>query len=403
MMMYLDYNAAAPLLPEAKAAMLRVLEMTGNPSSVHGFGRRLRQEIETARQSVAALVGAHPHEVVFTSGGTEANNLVLRAFGAGQHVMVSAGEHPSMIKAASRGMVVPLTTGGSIRFEGLESVLNAVRSENAEQCENTTKCGNSAERENTDKAENAEQCECPILVSVMMANNETGVLNPMDDIVAWGRDRGVYLHSDAVQAVGKIPVDLSALDLDYLTISAHKIGGPHGVGALIIRHESPFVAGIVGGGQEGGRRAGTEDAASIAGFGAAAAVATLSRWGQVAALRDDFEKRLLTHIPEAIIFGSMEPRLPNTCCFALPGLSNDIQLMHLDLAGIAVSSGSACSSGRVEPSSVLLAMGVPPDLAACAIRVSLGLESSQSELDALFSQLMQLRSRRHKHAVSVMN
>ncbi len=373
---YLDYNAAAPLIPEAKAAMLRVLEMTGNPSSIHGFGRRLRGEIETARQSVAALVGARPHDVIFTSGGTEANNAVMNAFGTGRHMIVSAGEHPSILKAASPEMVLPLAAEGSIEWAALEHALNAAAP------------------------------GCPILVSVMMANNETGVLNPIKDIIKINnmvnqeRQHRIHLHSDAVQAVGKIPMD--DLDLDYITISAHKIGGPRGIGALVIRHNGPFVADRVGGGQEDGRRAGTEDAAAIAGFGAAATAAahTLSQWGRVAALRDDFEQRLLAHIPEAVIFGHGQPRLPNTCCCALPGISSDVQLMHLDLAGIAVSSGSACSSGRVEPSTVLSAMGVHPDLAACAIRISLGLSNTESDIDDLLSQLTVLHGRSHRHAAS---
>lgn len=354
MTVYLDYNATAPLRPAALAAMTDALAEPGNASSVHGPGRRARRLIEAARARVAALAGAEASWVTFTSGGTEANNLALKGLPA-TRVLVSAGEHDSVLQAVPQGERLPLTPDGVVDLDALAAALEGTP-------------------EGT-------------LVSVMLANNETGVLQPISEVVALARAAGAWVHCDAVQAAGKVPLDMAALGVDLLTLSAHKLGGPQGVGALLARPELPLNPLLQGGGQERRRRAGTENLPGIAGFGAAAetALEALSQAQDLVELRDRFEREIKLIAPDAKVFGAAAPRLPNTSCVALAGLGAETQLMALDLAGVAVSSGAACSSGKVQPSHVLTAMGATAEEAGAAIRVSLGWASTPADIDRLLA------------------
>lgn len=350
-MVYLDYNASAPM-PECVArAVTAAMQLFGNPSSVHGYGRAARAVIEAARRDVAALVGARPQDVVFTSGATEANLLALTGSGR-RRVLVSAIEHVSVLDAAPDAERIPVRPDGIVDLDALSRMLAAD--------------------------------DTPALVSVMLANNETGVIQPIAAVAALAAAAGALLHCDAVQGPGRIPVDIAALGADFLTLSAHKFGGPKGVGALVLRDGVRLSALIRGGGQERGLRGGTENVPGIAGFGAAArhAAALLARAGAIARLRDRLEAKVRALAPEVVIFGADAPRLPNTSCIALPGVRAETQVMALDLAGFAVSAGAACSSGKVQPSHVLRAMGADAMLAACAIRVSLGPDTTAAEVDA---------------------
>jgi cysteine desulfurase len=347
---YLDHNATSPLRPAAFDAMVGALQAGGNPSSVHRAGRGARAIVDQARRQVAALIGALPVEVMFTSGGTEANNSALSGAGR-KRVLVSAVEHDSVLKAAKGMEIVPVQGNGVIDLGVLQESLAA-----------------SPE---------------PALVSVMFANNETGVLQPIADVVRVARAAGALVHCDAVQGAGKVPVDLHGLGVDYLSLSAHKFGGPTGVGALVVRGGAPFLADRLGGGQETNRRAGTENVAGIVGFGAAAAEArngmATFEW------RDRLEARLLEIAPAARIHGASADRLPNTTCISMPGVGAETQVMALDLAGICVSAGAACSSGKVTRSAVLLAMGVEPAEAETALRISFGWNSSFDDIERLIA------------------
>ncbi len=351
---YLDYNATAPVRPEVARGMVDRLAEPGNPSSVHGFGRGARAALDQARVRVAALVGATPERVVFTAGGTEANNLALHGPGAGRR-LVSAVEHVSVGDAAAACVggseVVPVDAEGRVDAAALDVLLSAGDGSGS--------------------------------FCVMAANNETGVIQPVAELAARAREAGFRVHCDAVQAAGRVALDMKALGVESLALSAHKIGGPTGVGALVLGEEGEPEPLIVGGGQEHGRRAGTENVAGIVGFGIAAelAGAELDRMDEIAALRDSVEYRLRAACPELVVFGDGAPRLANTSCLAMPGLANETQIMAFDLEGVALSAGSACSSGKVGPSHVLAAMGVAPELAGEAIRVSLGWASTQADTD----------------------
>jgi cysteine desulfurase len=357
---YLDYNATAPLRPEARAAVVDALGLVGNASSVHAEGRAAHARIEAARDAVAALVGAAGKLVTFVSGGTEANNTVLTRDWTRDgkplpldQLLVSATEHPSVLAGgrfpADRVRRIPVNSEGIVDLDALKGLLSGA----------SGRC----------------------LVSVMLANNETGAIQPVAKVAEVGHAAGAIVHSDAVQAAGRIPVDVAALGVDVLTLSAHKVGGPKGAGAIVRRDERlAFAPLLTGGGQERRARAGTEDVAAIAGFGAAA-VAAETDLGR-AATWFQWRDRITEIVgPAAVVFSSGVPRLPQTLCFAVPGIPADTLLIALDLAGVAVSSGSACSSGKVAPSQVLNAMGVPPALAKCALRVSLGWESAEKDLD----------------------
>ncbi len=381
-MIYLDHNASSPLRPSARSAMLAALGETANASSVHSGGRQARARIEKARAQVAKLCGASPEDVVFTSGGSEANAFALKGAAAGSFVagrritriFVSAIEHDSVRANASAiaemipGTIVheiPVTKDGVIDLDAFRLALA--------------------------------NGEGSALVSVMAANNETGVIQPIEDNAHLTKSDGTsLLHVDAVQAIGKIPFAFDVAMIDYMTVSAHKLGGPQGVGALLVKDAAPLAPLIAGGGQEMRRRAGTENVAGIAGFGAAAeeAGATMDERAQVARLRDIFERELLSVVPHAAIFGVHAERLPNTSNFAVPGLSAETGLIALDLDGIEVSSGSACSSGKVKPSHVLSAMGVDQELSRGALRVSFGWNSTEEDIVAIIQSLRALLHRR---------
>jgi len=349
---YLDYNATAPLRPEAKHAVILALAQPGNASSVHSFGRAARQSVEAARESVAALIGARPEQVVFTASGTEANNMALRA--ARRGVLAAAGEHDSVLRARATGTglsaTVPLDPNGVVDLARLEALLE----------------GN----------------ERPDVVAVMLANNETGAIQPVAEAARAAHAHGAFLHCDAVQAAGKMPVDFTALGADSMSLSAHKLGGLQGAGALILREGHEVDPLLRGGGQERNRRAGTESVAAIAGFGAAAraALRDLDTMPGLAALRDDLERQVLALAPEACFHGAVADRLPNTSCFGVAGLAAETLVMALDLSGVAVGAGSACSSGKVTPSHVLRAMGVDEARVGEAIRVSLGWDSTGEDI-----------------------
>ena len=358
---YLDYNATTPARPAVAAAMTEALAAVGNPSSVHGFGRAARARLETAREQVAALVGARPGQVIFTSGGTEANDLALTGTGRGR-VLVSAIEHDSVLKATA-GETIPVERSGVVDLAALERMLAA-------------------------------QPE-PALVAVMLANNETGVIQPAAEAVRIAHEHGALIHCDAVQAAGKITVDFPALGADLMTLSAHKLGGPPGVGALIVADHVDLASRQRGGGQERGRRAGTENLPGIIGFGVAAeiAAAELDAMAKLADLRDDLERRAAAAVPGAILFGRDAARLSNTSCLALPGLTSEVQVMALDLAGVAVSAGSACSSGKLQPSHVLRAMGADAATAGCAVRISLGWRSTAEDIERFLEAWCALAAR----------
>lgn len=351
---YLDHNATTPVLPQVAQAVSDALLRTGNPSSVHRFGRLVRRTVDDAREAVAALVGMSAANVVFTSGGSEANNLALRGFaqsGTAQGTLVSAVEHASVLEALPRARVIPVDADGIVDVSALEDLLGHTQG--------------------------------TALVSVMLANNETGVIQPVADIADMAHGAGALVHCDAIQAAGKRPLDMGELGVDLLSLSAHKIGGPQGVGALIVRDGLDPEPLIRGGGQERRRRAGTENVPGIAGFGVAARHAREAAPGyaQRAALRDEMELRVLAAAPDAVVHGAGAARLANTSCIGLPGVTGEIQVMTLDLAGIAVSAGSACSSGKVTPSHVLGAMGLDDEAAKSAIRVSLGAETTPGHID----------------------
>jgi cysteine desulfurase len=358
---YLDWNATTPLRPEAKQAMAAAWEISGNPSSVHTEGRQARRLIEDARTAVAAAVGARAQDVVFSSGGTEANALALTPGmrrGAGRPVerlLASAIEHASVMSggrfAAEAIGASRVTSAGLVDLDDLRVRL----------------------------AEGV-----PALVSVMLANNETGAVQPISEIAEVVHEAGGLLHVDAIQALGKIPFDINGLKADLITLSAHKIGGPKGVGAVVMAEDVQGLEPLLrGGGQELGRRAGTENVAGIAAFGAATRAAMAALGGDTArlqALRDRLEQGL-RQTPEMIVFSDAAPRLPNTTLFTVPGLKAETAVIGFDLAGIAVSSGSACSSGKVQPSHVLDAMGFGKDLAQGAVRLSLGWSTSEADID----------------------
>ena len=345
---YMDHNATTDIRPEAKDAIGRALELRGNASSVHRFGQDIRRLVEDSREAIAELAGARPAGVVFTSGGTEANTLAIQGAGRSR-VLASAIEHSSVLKARPGIEEIPVDAEGLVDLRALDRLL----------------------AEDGDKT----------LVSVMLANNETGVIQPLADVAAVARKHGALVHSDAVQAAGKIDIGLDALGADMVSLSAHKFGGPMGAGALVIKGDLPLAPVLKGGGQERNRRAGTENVPGIAGFAAAAkaALAGLSGFARLGDWRDRIEKRL-GEAANTRVFGLGGPRLANTSFVTMPGVNAETQVIRLDLAGVAVSDGSACSSGKVEPSHVLAAMGVDPEEASQAIRFSLGWNTTEQDV-----------------------
>lgn len=370
---YLDYNATAPLKPAVIDAMTAALAECGNASSVHRFGRLARRAVDAARDEVAALVGVEARQVVFTSGGTEANNLAIAAAGAGRRILVSAVEHDSVRQAAPEAEIIPVDARGEIDLSALQAML--------------------------------ERDTRPALVCVMLANNETGATQPVALVTHLAHAHGALVHCDAVQAVGKMEIDAARLGVDTLSLSAHKLGGPQGIGALVIGDAVELHPLLKGGGQERGWRAGTENMPAIRGFGVAARLGReeLGAIQALGALRDAMEERLRRVTPDIVVMAPGAGRLPNTSCVALPGVPAETQVMALDLAGIAVSAGSACSSGKVRPSHVLRAMGASPELAGSAIRVSLGWRTAPEDIehfvDAWTTMVARIRGNRHAERV----
>ena len=379
---YLDWNATTPLLPEALTAMLRAAETFGNPSSIHAEGRAARALIEAARTSVAALVGAEAKNVVFTASGTEAANAVLspalgraeRLVGLGR-LLMSAVEHPCVL------------AGGQFTPDAIERL--------AVDADGRLDLG--VLQAALARAVSAGE---PVLLSLQAGNNETGVIQPVQEAATLVHEAGGLVHVDAVQAAGKIAIDIAALGADVLTLSAHKVGGPKGAGAIVFSNDRLRLGTslVKGGGQERGQRAGTEDVAAISGFGVAARIAVerLSRMEGVRRLRDQIEMGIRARAHDVIIFATSVLRLPNTTCFAVPGLAAETALIGFDMDGVAVSSGSACSSGKVKPSHVLEAMGVEASLARCAIRVSLGPATGEADVARFLAALENRLKTLHK-------
>lgn len=359
---YLDHNATTVVRPEAKAAMAAALDTIGNPSSTHGFGRSARRLLEEAREQVAALVGASPAEVYFTSGGTEANAIAMRGC-SGRTLIVTEVEHPAVLNNAFDGILVPVDRDGVADLDALDAALDEAG---------------------------------PALVSVMTANNETGVIQPLAAVRERLAGHDALLHSDSVQAAGKIELPPIWAAADMMTLSAHKLGGPQGVGALILKAGAEVDPLWRGGGQERRQRSGTENLPGIAGFGAAAAAAgrDLADAGRIAGLRDRLEREARMLANDIVIHGAGAPRLPNTSSLSVPGMAADTLMMNFDLAGVAVSAGSACSSGKVTVSHVLAAMGIEDEAARSAIRISLGWTSRDADVDRFLSVLGDLCARR---------
>ena len=351
---YLDHNATSPLRPAVKAAMLAAMEVHGNASSIHAEGRKAHKLMDDARETLAFALGCLPQMLTFTSGGTEANTLALQGIGA-ERILVSAVEHPSVLAAArATGKAVdliPVDAFGRVRLDVLPSMLGAPNT----------------------------------LVSVMLANNETGVVQPIADVIELAHKAGALVHVDAVQGFGKRQVNFGLMGCDLMTVAAHKVGGPVGIGALVVRDGVVIEPLLQGGGQELRRRAGTENLLAIAGFAATADAALVDTY--------DLTDALEAALSDAVIFSDGVERLCNTTCFALPGLRAETMLMNFDLEGIAVSSGSACSSGKVGRSHVLDAMGVSSELAACAIRISTGWNTIDQDITRFLAALDKIKSR----------
>jgi cysteine desulfurase len=364
-MIFLDYNATAPMKPAVRAAVLETMERHGNPSSVHRYGRIARRYAEDARAVLAAFVGVKPPQVIFTSGGTEANNMVLRGVNCA-HFITSAIEHDSVLATTPTAERLPVNGDGIVDLASAERILKSAPAQS--------------------------------LVSVMLVNNETGVIQPVAEIARLAKAYGHLIHTDAIQAVGRLPIDFTALDVDFLTLSAHKIGGPQGMGALIIADKMTLIPLISGGGQEMNRRAGTENVAGIVGFGVAAQLAAddLLNVPQMANWRDQLQSQLWNIAGrDAVILGAKAPRVANTICIAMRNVTSETQVMAMDLAGVAVSAGSACSSGKVKDSHVLRAMVFADDVAGSALRISLGWETQMADIERCIDAWRALYQRTH--------
>lgn len=375
MTIYLDYNATAPLRPEVQAVVAEAMAAGAlNASSVHRAGRLAKQWLEEARGRIAECINCFPNELIFTASGSEANNLALHALrrtAPDCHVFASAIEHSSILKplealGEGKSTLLPVTVAGVVDLAALEERLVALKTRGA-----------------------------PALVSVMLANNETGVIQPVAEVVRLARQYGAWVHCDAVQAPGKIPLDVASLGADMLSIAAHKLGGPLGAAALAVRSDLAIAPLIHGGGQELGRRAGTENIPAIRGFARAMELAcdasAMAHMAQLAAWRDAMEAALTAE--GAVIIGQNAPRLPNTSAIAMPGARAETQLMHCDLSGIAVSAGSACSSGRIAASHVMAAMHVAHEVAESVIRVSLGWATKEADLHTFMQAWRGLKKR----------
>lgn len=362
-MIYLDYNATAPLRSNVKQAMVEAMGQPYNASSTHKSGRHARMVLENARDQILSLLSATSHTLVFTSGATEANNMALHGLEYNA-LVASAIEHPAILMPAqNHAVILSVDSNGIIDLNHLEELAKAH--------------------------------PAPTLFSIMVANNETGVIQPIQEAAKIIHEHGHILHCDAVQAFGRIPVDVKDLDIDMLSISAHKIGGPTGIGALVFKKGLDIAPLIHGGGQEQNKRGGTENVIGALGFSVAAqdAVTEILNFQKLNTLRDRMEKALCDYSPELVFHGQNAPRLSNTSLFSLPDVPSSTQMIHMDLAGIAVSNGSACSSGRVEPSHVLNAMGVSDEHSLSSLRVSMGWDTTESDISAFIDAWKELYDR----------
>ncbi|MGL4426519.1 MAG: cysteine desulfurase family protein [Alphaproteobacteria bacterium] len=349
---YLDANATAPLRPGALAAMSRVFGQSGNPSSVHQFGREARRVLEGARKTIAETIQAEVQDVIFTSGGTEANYLALQGLNRTiSGILVGATEHDSVLGNVPAANLLPVDHHGRLDFAAVEALL--------------------------------QQRKAPILVSLMLAHNETGVLQDISRLAKLVHHYNGFLHTDAAQALGKIPVSFKELGVDLMSFSAHKLGGPPGIGALVVGSRVPLKGVLKGGGQEQGLRPGMQSVALAAGFAAALLEAEAERSAlaqQHETWVGEIEAELKAFCPDLLIIGEQSPRLPHVSCLVMPGVPSAVQVMRFDLEGVAVSAGSACSSGKITPSQALTRMGLPEDVVKSAIRVSLGWHSKREDL-----------------------
>jgi cysteine desulfurase len=361
---YLDHNASTRLRREVKETMIKLMDHVGNASSIHGYGRTYRQHLEASRQKIADFMGVKSSQVIFTSGATEANNLALKGFNG--QVIVSAIEHDSVLLARPDAFICSVDAQGLIQLNHLEDLLK--------------------------------KASKPALVAIMAANNETGVIQPLEAIHTLCRHYDAWFHCDAVQSIGKIKQSWSRLSGTMIALSAHKIGGPSGVGALIIDEKLPLSPLIQGGGQERSYRAGSENALGIVGFGTALEACHQDDWATISHYRDFLEMSIRQIAPEVAIFGNSVARLPNTTNLTMPGVSSAIQLMNFDLAGIAVSAGSACSSGKVKSSHVLKAMNVQKADAESSIRISLGWSTKQEEIHRFITVWQEIYYRLGNHS-----
>lgn len=373
--LYADYNATAPLRPEAKDAVLRALDLTGNPSSVHAEGRRARTMVEGARETIAAAIGACRDDIAFTGGGTEAVGAVLRGAvlnAENAHLVASALEHDAVASLATHLAEWPVLASGMVDLEWLKARVAELQRDGRQP-----------------------------LVSLMLVNNETGVIQPVAEAAEIVHAAGGLIHCDAIQGLGKTTVSIIDLDVDYLSLSAHKVGGPQGVGAFYVKPGAPFQAVQTGGGQEFGRRAGTENVGGIAGFGAAVEAIDLAAYEALRSHRDAMEAAIRAAAPGLQVHGGAAKRVAGVSCFGVEGLPSETQIMGLDLAGIAVSAGSACSSGKVKPSRVLTAMGLSDTAARSAIRASFGWASQPEDFGMLASAWLKMAARARPELVKM--
>ncbi len=361
---YFDHNATTPLRPVARAAMDLAHDRGGNASSVHAEGRTARAMVEKARKQIASPLDVDPAQVIFTSGATESNNGILRGF-PDRKIFISAVEHPCVHEnRGENSTLIPVTQDGVVDVAAFEQMIAA--------------------------------CDRPALVSVMTVNNETGVIQPIAEIMTIAKKYNAITHTDAVQALGRLPITRAALNVDFLTLSAHKVGGPQGVGATIIAPGAPLPRFIIGGSQERNHRAGTENVPAIAGFGAAVEEAIHQRDTYVTTLthlREEMEREMKRISPSIRIYGVNAPRVANTICLTVPHVSSETMLMAMDIDGVAISSGAACSSGTVRPSRVLMQMGVSEEDAKTALRISLGWNSTQDDVEKFLTIWQKISAR----------
>ncbi len=360
-MIYFDYNATTPIIPHARRAMIEAFDCLGNPSSVHAHGRKARKLLENAREQVANYFSVPARNITFTSGATEANNMILKGFEG--RIFVSAIEHDSALNIRKDTTIIPVDSNGIVELETLKTLLSTVN--------------------------------LPALVCVIAVNNETGVVQPIDEILQICSDYNAHLHVDAAQAVGKIHLNWNRLS--SFTISAHKFGGPKGIGALVINGSLQLNTLIEGGGQERSLRAGTENIIGAIGMGAAL-TAPQFNWETLLPLQQHLEENLLDICPDAVVFAKKTQRVSNTTAIAMPGVLSEVQLMHFDLNGISVSSGAACSSGKVKTSHVLKAMGISDELSKCALRISYGWNTTKEDINqciAVWASLFDLQNQKN--------